>query len=173
MPPCRAEVVELAPKTQKQGETVLKYSLDAVSSAPYSLPPCIVSGQSSVASWQHPPHPLFLLTIPSTSNHKQVSLAPLKEPPAGSHYIENSYIVALKKGISPAAFDAHINFIQNEVQHAQVDDSLQEIVLKHSIHNTHRSKGYAGTFHQALSTRSEQDQRLTLLKLIRSLITML
>lgn len=87
-------------------------------------------------------------SIPSISNPKQVSLAPLLEVPATGHPIEDSYIVALKDDISPAAFGAHtVNFIQNELQRAPVDDGLQEIGhrLKH-IYNSHVPKGYADTF---------------------------
>ena len=90
--------------------------------------------------------PLSTHSIPSTSNPKQVLLAPLVE--AARHPIENSYIVALKKSISPAAFDAHTNFVQNVHAQAQAtDDGLQEVGhgLKH-VYNSHVVKGYAGTF---------------------------
>ena len=85
-------------------------------------------------------------STPSTTNPKQVSLAPLLEPPTGSHHIKNAYIIVFKKDISPTAFDAHMNFIQNELQHAQVDDGLQEIGQRLDDVYTDVIKGYAGTF---------------------------
>lgn len=91
--------------------------------------------------------PLSTHSIPSRSNSNQVSLAPLLE---SASPIENSYIVVLKDDVSPAAFNAHTNFVQNTHAQAQVtEDALQDVDhgLKH-IYDSH-IKGYAGSFSQS------------------------
>ena len=55
-------------------------------------------------------------------------------------------MVAFKRDISPAAFDAHMNFVQNDLQHAQVDDGIQVIGQRLEDVYTDVVKGYAGTF---------------------------
>ncbi|KAF8523247.1 peptidase S8/S53 domain-containing protein [Gautieria morchelliformis] len=92
--------------------------------------------------------PLSTHSIPSTSNSNQVSLAPLVE--SATNPILNSYIVVLKDDVSPAAFNAHTNFVQNTHAQAQAtDDVLEDIEhgLKH-VYDSH-FKGYAGTFAQS------------------------